>query len=105
MGAGLAVSNAPVQGAFRNPLVSESILGVSAGALVEANLRHADLSFTLLNGADLTNPDVIVVRDATQKLTSCAIPDGIESTRSRTGKSMRAPRAFFAGVHAARTSR
>jgi|AGTN01.2.fsa_nt_gi ABC-type Fe3+-siderophore transport system, permease component len=37
-GAGLAVSGATYQGVFRNPLVSESILGVSAGAGVGAAL-------------------------------------------------------------------
>lgn len=36
VGAGLAVSGAVFQGTFRNPLVSESILGVSAGAGVGA---------------------------------------------------------------------
>lgn len=38
VGAGLAVSGATFQGTFRNPLVSESILGVSAGALVGASI-------------------------------------------------------------------
>ncbi|HII91587.1 MAG TPA: iron ABC transporter permease [Methanosarcina sp.] len=37
-GSGLAVSGATYQGVFRNPLVSESILGVSAGAGVGAAL-------------------------------------------------------------------
>lgn len=36
VGSGLAVSGAVFQGTFRNPLVSESILGVSAGASVGA---------------------------------------------------------------------
>jgi iron complex transport system permease protein len=36
VGAGLAVSGATFQGTFRNPLVSENILGVSAGAAVGA---------------------------------------------------------------------
>ena len=36
VGSGLAVSGAVFQGTFRNPLVSESILGVSAGAGVGA---------------------------------------------------------------------
>jgi iron complex transport system permease protein len=38
VGAGLAVCGAAFQGTFRNPLVSESILGVSAGALVGASI-------------------------------------------------------------------
>ena len=38
VGAGLAVSGTTFQGTFRNPLVSESILGVSAGAGVGAAL-------------------------------------------------------------------
>ncbi|WP_440945322.1 FecCD family ABC transporter permease [Methanosarcina sp. T3] len=37
-GSGLAVSGATYQGVFRNPLVSESILGISAGAGVGAAL-------------------------------------------------------------------
>jgi iron complex transport system permease protein len=37
-GSGLAVSGATYQGVFRNPLVSESILGVSAGASLGAAL-------------------------------------------------------------------
>jgi len=38
VGSGLAISGAAFQGTFRNPLVSESILGVSAGAGVGAAL-------------------------------------------------------------------
>ncbi len=38
VGSGLAISGAAFQGTFRNPLVSESILGVSAGASVGAAL-------------------------------------------------------------------
>ncbi len=38
VGAGLAVSGATFQGMFRNPLVSESILGVQAGASVGATI-------------------------------------------------------------------
>jgi len=38
VGAGLAVSGATFQSSFRNPLVSENILGVSAGAAVGASI-------------------------------------------------------------------
>jgi iron complex transport system permease protein len=38
VGAGLAVSGATFQGTFRNPLVSENILGVAAGASVGASI-------------------------------------------------------------------
>ncbi len=38
VGAGLSVSGATFQGTFRNPLVSENILGVAAGATVGASL-------------------------------------------------------------------
>lgn len=73
---------------FRNPLVSESIFGVSAGALVGANLRHADLSFTLLNGADLTNPDVIVVRGCLTETDDHVRFPMAENQRGQEGESL-----------------